>query len=105
MWMSTPGYESLRGVLIEAFARAAATKGVKRHAREGEVFEQQSLFTITRAVGLGFPLGQAMKKIGEHTETSEQKVTELLDAIVYLSAAVIAIREKGEVGPNEGKLR
>jgi hypothetical protein len=64
-----------------------------RHGN-GLSFMDQPALTITRAVGLGFPLGQAMKKIQEsqRMDTDAAK-RELLGAINYLAAAVLFLNE------------
>lgn len=90
-----PGYESLAQVLQEALNQAQAGKGVERHAKEvGEPFDRQKICEITRRVGLGYPLGQAIKKTEESLRLSlDAGVAEMLGAINYLSAAVICRRE------------
>jgi len=93
----TPEYASLYGVLMQAFKQAQDLKGRVRHAVDGENFEDQNICSITRQVGLGFPLGQAMKKTVESQRLGgERGVQELLGAAVYLCAAIIVMREKME---------
>ena len=85
------GFGSLLSVLVQAFKQSQDGKGYRRHGRHSS-FESQPIMTITRSVGLGFPLGQALKKIQEVTTadfTAEQKRDELLGAIVYLAAAIL----------------
>ena len=90
----SPGYDSLYLVLQEALDQAQIGKGVERHAEDGEPFDKQLICAITRRVGLGFPLGQAIKKAIESTRLGgEAGAQELLGAINYLSAAVICGRE------------
>lgn len=85
------GYEPLQRVLKDALARAAKGKGAERHAT-GEPFIDQPIFTIPRALG-GSPdplLYQAVKKIYESKRLDPAAArNELLDAIVYIAAAVI----------------
>ena len=89
-----PGYESLAGILQEAMDQAQSGKGVERHAGVGEPFDEQMICAITRRVGLGFPLGQAIKKAVESKRLGgEAGRREILGAINYLSAAVICGRE------------
>lgn len=83
---SWPGYETLHGVFIKAIVRAAIEKGKERHA-DGNTFDKQPICEICRKVGIGFALGQAMKKIPEALVVQEK--VELLDAINYLAAAYI----------------
>ena len=87
------GYYPLFRVLNDALNQAQIGKGADRHAN-GEPFTEQPALSITRAVGLGFPLGQAMKKIQEcqRMDTDAAK-RELLGAINYLAAAVLFLDE------------
>ncbi len=86
------GYEALGEVLQHAVNQAAGGKGKDRHA-SGEPFEQQKICRIARAVGLGFPLGQAEKKIEESLRLGTRGPDELLGAINYLAAACIVMIE------------
>lgn len=90
--MSVPGYESLAGVLREAYAQAAAGKGRERHANNLP-FNEQTIMESTRAHGVGFAAGQAEKKARESRRMdTDPAVRELLGAIVYLAAAVLGRR-------------
>jgi hypothetical protein len=88
-----PAYYDLFIVLQQALWQAQNGKGAERHGN-GLSFTDQPALTITRAVGLGFPLGQAMKKIQEcqRMDTDAAK-RELLGAINYLAAAVLFLDE------------
>lgn len=88
-----PAYYDLFVVLQQALWQAQDGKGAERHGN-GLSFTDQPALTITRAVGLGFPLGQAMKKIQEcqRMDTDAAK-RELLGAINYLAAAILFIDE------------
>lgn len=92
-----PGYEALGEALRAALEQSAAGKGRERHANE-RPFEHQPIMEIAREQGLGFPMGQARKKVGEAAgmlrrgEPASARA-ELLGAIVYLAAAVLAIEE------------
>jgi hypothetical protein len=98
-------YAPLRGVLDAAYNQSAHGKGKVRHAN-AKPFTQQPIMEIGRMVGLGYQLGQAMKKAQEaggmaargETEAAQ---AELLGAIVYLSAAHILLGENGE-GTSDG---
>lgn len=86
------GYEELLDILVLALDQSQFGKGKRRHSGATKSFTEQPILTITRVVGLGFPLGQALKKINEVTTASfspEQVREELLGAIVYLAAAII----------------
>lgn len=92
-----PGYEKLRAVLEEAYDQSARGKGKERHAND-RPFDRQPIAEITRMVGIGFPAGQAIKKASEAIGMSargqgEAARRELLGAIVYAAAAVMAIDE------------
>lgn len=91
-------YKSLYHVLTEALNQAQSGKGKERHAA-GEPFDQQEICQNTRAVGLGYPLGQARKKARESLRLLEDRgteaaVAECLGAINYLAAAIIVMREE-----------
>ena len=84
-------YISLRYVLELAVDQAANGKGKERHAN-GEPFDQQKICKISRAVGVGFALGQALKKAEESVRLNkEAALREILGAINYLAAAYIVI--------------
>ena len=87
------GYEALGLVLSKAIDQAAHGKGKERHAN-GEPFEQQKICRISRAVGVGFAVGQAMKKAEEALRLEKSAgLRELLGAINYLAAAYIVIND------------
>lgn len=92
------GYKELFQVLIDALNRAQNGKGAQRHQRSSEPFVEQPIMQITNHLGEGFPLGQAVKKIFEveKLDTVEDSVNELLDAINYIAAAVLYLRNMGE---------
>lgn len=86
-------YEGLYSRLMGAFEQASEGKGQERHGN-GQVWEQQPIFSIAQEEGLGFLTGQAKKKIGESRGmTSDAAVRELRGAIVYLAAAIQCIEE------------
>jgi len=88
-----PAYYDLFIVLQKALYQAQDGKGAERHGN-GLSFTEQPALTITRAVGLGFPLGQAMKKIQESQRMDPDAAKrELLGAINYLAAAVLFLNE------------
>lgn len=81
-------------VLVDAYTQASNGKGKDRHQKDDEPFEDQPICMFARRVGLGYPFGQAMKKIDEAARMEpEAAVHELLGAINYLAAAVIVLRE------------
>lgn len=97
-WSALPvpsGYEALTSVLEEAIFQAAKGKGMERHA-DGRPFHDQPILRETQAVGLGFPAGQARKKIMEAVRCCDnhpdRAIADLLGAINYTAAVVIAIR-------------
>ena len=86
-------YISLRYVLELAVDQAANGKGKERHAN-GEPFDQQKICKISRAVGVGFALGQALKKAEESVRLNKDAgLREILGAINYLAAAYIVLNE------------
>lgn len=94
-------YSSLYGVLLEALQQASSGKGYKRHSEPNEAFENQVICEITqrlRKSSLGYPLGQAVKKIYETVNiTNEEAINELLGAINYIAAAIISLREYDKI--------
>jgi len=92
-----PGYQPLRDALNDAIKQAAEGKGAERHA-DSKPFVKQPIMQTTDAVGIGFPMGQAMKKLGEAAgmikrNREDQAQAELLGAIVYIAAAYIKLKE------------
>lgn len=93
-------YISLGLVMQSALEQASKGKGRERHASEGEAYEDQIICEVARRVGLGYPLGQAVKKIYESQRIGgERGVAELLGALNYVAAAVIVMREGLETAP------
>lgn len=93
-------YTTLRTILDAAFNHAATGKGKERHARDLP-FDDQPIMQTTRLVGVGFPLGQAIKKAGEAAGMIERgelsaAEAECLGAINYLAGAVAWMREVKE---------
>jgi hypothetical protein len=86
-------YDSLVAVLMDAYNQASRGKGKERHAKKDEPFDKQKICEITRRVGLGYPVGQAIKKAEESLRLGKRGPDELLGAINYLAAAVICMRE------------
>lgn len=94
-----PGYEPLAMILQEALDQSQRGKGKERHAND-RTFTRQPLMEIGRMVGLGYPTGQASKKIQEavgmfNRGEADRAVNELLGAIIYSAAAILLIREQG----------
>lgn len=90
------GYESLVDVLDAALAQAAEGKGAERHGN-GKPFDAQPMARITEMVGIGFVLGQCIKKCAEAKGMVDRgelaaAERELLGAINYAAGAVLAIR-------------
>lgn len=94
---SPDGYLDLHRVLDMAFAQASQGKGKERHAN-GREFDRQPIMELARMHGLGYPTGQAAKKLQEaHTllrlRGKEAAIQEILGAINYAAAAVLLIEE------------
>lgn len=98
-----PGYRDLLDVLISSYEQAATGKGKQRHAKDGQAFKDQPIFTITNTLGIGFPMGQAMKKISEAhgmyeggslTSMPTSAIMELRGAIVYCAASILYIMQQ-----------
>lgn len=95
--MADADYTELRRILDAAYDQSSAGKGAARHGN-GKPWHDQPIMTITRDVGLGFPIGQTTKKSQEALGMVQRgefdaAVRELLGGIVYLAAAVRAIEE------------
>lgn len=93
-----PGYEQLATVLQQALDQSQSGKGKERHANDRQ-FDRQPIMEIGRMVGLGYPTGQASKKIQEavgmtNRGEADRAVNELLGAIIYSAAAILLIREQ-----------
>ena len=90
----------LRDVFIQAEAHARG-KGVERHAlNANQPFDKQPICDIARQLGLGAPLGQAMKKVLESQKLMKfpgLAKAELLGAINYIAAAIIVLDEQAMV--------
>ena len=95
--MHPDAYSGLRRVLDMAFGQASQGKGKERHAN-GREFDRQPIMELARMHGLGYPTGQAAKKLQEaHTllrlRGKEAAIQEILGAINYAAAAVLLIEE------------
>jgi hypothetical protein len=89
-------YKELKMILDRAYLQASVGKGKDRHAN-GLPFHQQPILVETRSVGIGFPAGQARKKVQEATncykDHPERAIADLLGAINYIAAEIIFIEE------------
>lgn len=84
-------YQQLHEVLTSAYNQAAFGKGKERHA-DDEPFERQGICRRAQMFP-GSALAQAHKKIEESTRLDgEAKVRELLGAINYIAAEIVAMR-------------
>lgn len=89
------GYEGLMTALVDALDQAQHGKGKDRHAN-AEPFHEQSIMRHARQFGLGYPLGQAAKKMEECRRlTLPRAKAEILGAINYLASAYLRISEIG----------
>lgn len=91
-------YASLAGVLQAAYDHAAHGKGHVRHGDDKTPFLEQPTMQIARMIGVGYPIGQLMKKAKESTGMVRRKeydaaVAELLGVINYAAAAILLIQE------------
>ena len=90
-------YATLESILRDAYGQSAYGKGKVRHANEGQRFEEQPICVLTDMVGLGYPVGQLMKKAHEAIGMAGRKefalaYQELLGVIVYAAAAARYVR-------------
>ena len=95
-------YGRLEEVLTKAAEQASAGKGAERHA-DGQRFEDQPIMWIEREFK-SFQLGQAVKKIHESQRLApEAAARELLGAINYLAAKVVALDALVERGRDKSQ--
>lgn len=91
-----PRYESLRRIMWECYDHATIGKGEIRHG-DGKPFEDQISGAITRLVGIGYPLGQAVKKYNESQRLEvEAAINEIKGAVNYLQLAILNLRQVSE---------
>jgi hypothetical protein len=100
--MLDDNYGALAEVLGAAMDQASRGKGAERHSF-GEPFEKQKICQIARWVGIGAPLGQAIKKAVEAERLPrDAAIRELLGAINYLAAAIIILKEQPDEDNGHG---
>lgn len=91
-------YADLVDILLEAYQQAAHGKGKERHAN-ARAFSDQPILSIGTMVGMGYPLGQAMKKLQESRTLlkldggQHRAFAEILGAMVYAAAAAMLVRD------------
>ena len=91
----TDPYADLRRVLDMAYLQTAEGKGKERHATD-KPFSEQPMLEISRMVGVGFCLGQAIKKAQEASRMPPDAAKrEILGAINYLAGAYLVLEESG----------
>lgn len=92
----------LESVFSDVIDQVTKGKGSERHGEteggRGLTFSEQPIMTITRYVGNGYPLGQAMKKLSEVPALMKHKgrdaaYKEILGAIAYAAAAALYLKE------------
>ena len=92
----------LESVFADVLDQVTKGKGSERHGAteggKGLTFSEQPIMTITRYVGNGYPLGQAMKKLSEVPALMKHKgrdaaYKEILGAIAYAAAAALYLKE------------
>jgi hypothetical protein len=90
-------HHSLAMVLDAALRQSAEGKGIERHSKNGEAFEDQVICEIGRRVGDGATIGQAIKKAQEAQRLPyPRNIAEIHGAINYLAATAILMEEAGE---------
>ena len=92
----------LESIFADVLDQVTKGKGSERHGEtesgKGLTFSEQPIMTITRYVGNGYPLGQAMKKLSEVPALMKHKgrdaaYKEILGAIAYAAAAALYLKE------------
>lgn len=93
----------LESVFSDVLSQVIEGKGNERHGKSESnkilTFSEQPLMVITRYVGNGFPLGQAIKKLSEvpcllEHKGKEAAYNEILGAIAYAAAAALYIKNE-----------
>lgn len=93
----------LESIFADVLAQVTDGKGSERHGKTEDgkdlTFSEQPLMVITRYVGNGYPLGQAMKKLSEvpgllKSKGRDAAYKEILGAIAYAAAAALYIKEE-----------
>lgn len=92
-------YQTLHAVLMEAYDQASQGKGYQRHS-DGQPFDEQDIVTEAIRLGIAAPVFQARKKLKEALRLFEKvgpeaAAPDLLGAINYSAATLIAMRKKG----------
>lgn len=96
-------HHPLESVFADVLDQVTKGKGSERHGEtecgRGLTFSEQPIMTITRYVGNGYPLGQAMKKLSEVPALMKHKgrdaaYKEILGAIAYAAAAALYIKDE-----------
>jgi len=89
-------YASLIEQYLDALQHAAETKGKERHAN-GLPFEDQKICRINRDVGLGYGLGQIIKKAEEVVKLPPNRgILECCGIINYAAGVMKVLKEKIE---------
>ena len=79
---------------IDALIHASQTKGKERHANNLP-FEKQKICRINRDVGIGYGLGQIIKKAEEVTKLPPDKgILELCGIINYAAGLMVVLKEQ-----------
>lgn len=97
------GYERVFEVLQKALDQTQSGKGKERHSRGTTPFERQPIVEIAHMVGPAGPAFQVIKKTQESMRLPpDRAIAELLGAIIYAAATIIAIEDKvAEMAPFE----
>lgn len=99
----TKATHPLESIFVDVLDQVTKGKGSERHGEteggKGLTFSEQPIMTITRYVGNGYPLGQAMKKLSEVPALMKHKgrdaaYKEILGAIAYAAAAALYLKEE-----------
>lgn len=88
--------ELLESVFRDAVAQVEKGKGAQRHGQTGDIVTQPA-FWISEHFGLGFLLGQTVKKMHEAQERNlgfDEWEKEMLGALAYLGLAIASVRHR-----------
>lgn len=97
---ASPDFWPLVEITLDTLRQVTAGKGRDRHARGRDYVDQpiNVIPTLLGELGLGFLIGQAMRKAEESvTMSHDRKVAELRGAAVYLLTAILWLERRNAV--------
>ena len=89
-------YEAFIPALQACVDQLQSGKGSERHGHAGLPFKDHDTWKITKACGLGFPVGQTQKKTFELLKWNDKKrqLNELVGAANYALMGILLLQEQ-----------